>query len=88
VTSQTGLARQHDVVLDDGAACESNLSHYEAAFPNPDVVCNLNEVVDLGSRSNHGVAQAPSVNGRIRTHLNVISQITATYMRDVNVAAG
>jgi hypothetical protein len=86
VTRQTCLARQHNVVFNDGASCESDLSHDEAALPDPDIVCDLNEVVDLGPRSNHCVAQAPSVNGRVRTYLNVVSQIAAAYVRDVNVA--
>ena len=58
------LAREDDIVAQNNAAGEPALADNDAIAPDHDVMSNLDEVVDLGSFPDDGIAAGAAVSAR------------------------
>ena len=59
-------------VLEDRGARDAHLGHDDAAASEPDVVADLNQVIDACAGTDDGVARRSSVDGRIGTDLHIV----------------
>jgi hypothetical protein len=80
MTRQACLTRNHHVVLYNGASGQAHLRHDQAALANADVMCYLDQIVNLGAGPDHGIADATTIDGAIRTDLDIILYIAATHV--------
>ena len=80
------VAGQDDVVPDARAARDADARHEQAAASDPDVVADVDEVVDLGARADHRVVHAPAVDAGVGADLDVVLDDAAADVGDPVVA--
>jgi hypothetical protein len=84
----TGLPRQHDLILQHGRAGEAGLSHDDTGPADPDVVCDLNQVVYPCARADDRVFQCAAIDRGVGADLDVVFDPHATKLRDGPEAFG
>src|SRR4051794_31731130 len=72
VAIDADLSRDHAAILDASRARNANLRHDETEPPDPAVVRDMNEVVDLSARADHRVIDAAAIDRRVRADLDVV----------------
>jgi hypothetical protein len=80
VTGEPCLPGKKDVVFDHCASGQPNLCHNKTSLPDPNIVRDLDKVVDLRTRTNHGITDAATIYRRVRADLDVIFKIAATHV--------
>src|SRR5262249_40495205 len=79
---------QHDEILDGDAARNPALRHHDAVPADGGIVADLDEVVDLGSLPDHGIAERTAIDGGAGTDLDIVLNDHPTDLQDLSVAAG
>src|SRR5216117_2455290 len=79
------LTGDDHVVLHLAALRDAGLRHDEAARTDPHVVRDVDQVVDLCARSDHGIIHAAAVDARVRADLDVIPDEAAAHVRNLAV---
>src|SRR6266571_5350027 len=85
VIRDAGLSRDDHIVLHLAAAGDAGLRHDETARADPHVMGDVDEIVDLRARSDHGVVHAAAVDARVRADLDVVPDEAAPHVRDLPV---
>jgi hypothetical protein len=67
------------------AATQSRLTGYDAMASNNNVVADLNEVVDLGSRSNNRIANPAPIDGRSSSNLDILFNCNNAELRHLEM---
>jgi hypothetical protein len=80
VAGKPSLPRKQDIVFKHSAPGQPNLCHDETTLPDPHVVRDLYEVVDLATGTYHRVTYAAAIYGRVRSDLDIIFKIAAAHM--------
>src|SRR5688572_6439792 len=87
VSLRCRLASDDDAVPDTRGAGQADLRHDQAELAHRAIVADLDEVVDLGSRADHRVVDAATIDRGVRTNLHVVVDHAAAHMRDLLVSA-
>lgn len=82
-----GAAGNHTALSDHGAAGHAHATGHSRVVSDPDVMGNLNQIVELDPVTYDGITQGPTINGRIRSHVNVISDHHPSQLRYLEPAA-
>src|SRR6516225_8332471 len=85
VSGYANACAQDDEVLQRGAPGNSGLSNQHTVPSNHHIVANLNEIVDLGTFADHGVADRPAVDGGTGADLDVVLNNHAPDLRNLQV---
>src|SRR5215469_16682334 len=73
-------------IVEDRRSRDSDLRDNDATTPQPDIVADLDQVIDAGAGANDGIPRRPSVNRGIRTNFNVVPQHDPPKLRDTQEA--
>ena len=65
VIGDADVPGQNDVVAQLRAAGDADAGHEETSLPDPHVVPHVDEIVELGSPSHHGVVYASPIDGEL-----------------------
>src|SRR5687767_13866540 len=68
----TGLTADHYIVADLGAAAYAGLGSDDSVVAYVHIVCNLDQVVELGAAFNNGRADSSAIDSGIGADLNII----------------
>ncbi|MCP2001240.1 hypothetical protein J2S34_003726 [Nitrobacter winogradskyi] len=75
------LSSNHNVVTEDSAASNADLSRYHAGDTDSYIMTNLHQVIDHSARTNDGVAERASVDCSVSTDFDIVSNHDATKLR-------
>src|SRR3954470_7075047 len=87
VSAHAGLPRDNAAILDAHRSRDPDLRHDEAEAPDPTVVRDVHEIVDLRAGANHGVVDAAAIDRRVRANLDVVFDDATTDVRNLVMAA-
>jgi len=80
------LAAHRHAILQDGRACDSDLSHDYAVVADPHILSNLNEIIDLRSIPDNRVPTAAPIDRGVCADLDIVSDHDATKLRHLQMA--
>src|SRR5262249_33530324 len=87
VIGHANACAQDDEVLQRGTPGNPGLSNEHTVPSNHHIVANLNEIVDLGTLADHGVADRPAVDGGTGADLDVVLNDDAPDLRNLKMPA-
>src|SRR4051812_42749824 len=87
MSAHAHLPRDYAAILDARRSRDPDLRHDEAEAPDPTVVRDVHEIVDLGAGANHGVVDAPAIDRRVRANLDVVFDDATPDVRNLVMAA-
>ena len=87
MAGDSDLARHDHFVSNAAAATDAYLRGNETTLADPDVVGDLNEVVDLGSGPDDGIVDAPAIDTGIGANLHIILDDATSDVRKPPVAS-
>ncbi len=87
MTADSRLTSDDHAIPDARRARYTYLRHEQAQRPDPNVVADLHEIVDLGSRADHGIVDASAIDRSVRADLHVISNDAPADVRNLLVSA-
>src|SRR5262245_30734871 len=79
---QPHLARENDVIAHRRAAGNADLRHDQATLSDPNVVTDVDQVVDLRSRPNHRVPDAAAIDRAVSAHFHSVTEQTTANVSD------
>ncbi len=85
VIGHAHMPRQDHVVAHSGASRDTDTSHDQASFADPDVVAHLNQVVKFGAPANNRVVDATPINAGIGSHFDFVLEDALPYVGDTAV---
>ena len=85
VTPKACLPGEYASIPDCRRSSDTNLSHDETELSDFHVVTNLHQVVDLGSRADHSVIDASTVDRGICANLDIALDDASAHMWDLLV---
>src|SRR3954471_12782111 len=77
---KTGLSTDADEILKDGRARNTDLSGEGAAAADDDVVCDVHQVIEARTRTDHSVSVRSPVNRRVGSNLDIVCKDHAAQM--------
>src|SRR5574340_1086952 len=69
---QTCLTADHHVASQGRTPCDADLRHENSVFTHHHVVCDLHQVVDLGSSFDHGVSEGGTIDGHVGAQFHIV----------------
>src|SRR5690606_27263895 len=70
---------KRNFILDDHTTCNPNLRSKQATFPDNGIVPDLNQIIDLGSRTDQRRSRNTAVDRTIRADLHIILHYYISY---------
>src|SRR5690242_2397165 len=81
------LSRQNASIAHVYRPCDPHLRHDETSPPDAHVVRDVDEVVDLRSRTDHRVVDAAAIDRRVGADLHVVTNDAMSYVRHLLMCA-
>src|SRR5260221_4207866 len=85
IVVQADTCTQYNEIFKCRTAGNSSLRHQNAMPANADIVAYLNQVVDLSTLADHGIANSASIDCRAGTDFDIVQNDNATDLRDFEV---
>jgi len=82
MVANADLSPDHHAVTHDSAAGDSHLAANDTISSKPDIVRNVHEVIENGSRSDRSIARRTSVYRAVRANLDIVFYDDATKLRN------
>src|SRR5688572_19263257 len=72
MSGHPGLTAQGRIILDNGTPRNPHLGNDDASLPDPDIMSDLDEVIDPGPLPDHRIRPRAAVDGGIRPDLHMV----------------
>jgi hypothetical protein len=86
MASDTNLSCHYYIISSRAGACDSNLADDQVVGTNLAVVSDLNEVINLGTRSDTGSLESASVDGGAGSDFNIVANFHAAKLRYLDMS--
>ena len=87
MSADPDLSGEYRAVTNRNRAGNTYLRHQQALLPNADVVRDVDEVVDLGAVADDGIVDAPAIDRRVGTNLDIVANDAPPDVRDFLMCA-
>src|SRR3989338_7307063 len=85
VPGNTDLTTQNHIVAGGGAACHTHLGNKQSILPNHHIMTKLDEVIDLCSPFDPGLAEGGPINTGIGADLHIVINLDHANLRAFNM---
>ena len=88
MVSQTHLPTENDKITQLAAPGHPHLPDNDTVPPDPGIVADLNQVIDLGALPNHSIPERSAVDGRACADFNIVLNDDPSELRNLLVSQG